>query len=105
MKLRLFVSNKTVLLVEAVVILHEAEVDHIQEADPLRGSPAHALAAHVDLIHQRNPSPLHDHPRGGGHPLQGVLNLVLVHRHSYSFFSVMYYFSFFALESERTIMN
>ena len=82
-KLHLFVSNKTVLLVEAVVVVvHEAEVDPpVQEADLQKGSLV--LAVHVDLIHQRNQSPLQGHQRGGDQPLQSIPDRVLVrdHRH------------------------
>lgn len=63
------------------VVGHEAEADHVQEADPQEGSPIPAPAALVDHIHQRNPSPLPDHQREEDQALQGVPNLVHVHVH------------------------
>lgn len=62
---------------------HEAEADHVQEADRQERSPVPVPVVLVDHIHQGNPSPLPDHQREEDQPLQGVPNLVLVrvHRH------------------------
>lgn len=77
------------VVVVVVVVVHEAEVGHVQEADLLKERPA----VHVGHIHQRNPSPLHDHLRGGDQSLRGAPSHVLVHVHRHlQFFLVMYNF-------------